>query len=218
MKILACLFINSHGNACLPTISPIAIRTSGIAVSEGKYLLNGSLITTDGALTLVISDADSAPNMPEFLFAAGMADEKNGNISNSGLVCDTMGGPVAGELVDIVDGRVTLTGRMSRQCADALPSVPKPELATPPAEEPAAAPLPVDAPAPIPSVAPTKADFTDDKRVIITGGQLGIPFPDEPGPCPVLCGEAPAKPEPQKPAAKPAAHPNHISAEEVETF
>ena len=218
MKILASMYINGHCNACMPTTTPLAIRTSGRALTQGKYLISGAIVCTEGVLTLVVHSASPAVDLPEFMFCAGTADH-DGIIEDTGLFCD-FNGPFVGKLTDIVQGDAFFESIITSNSGEAvLPgSLAVPTAAAAKNEDPAA-PSSKESEGLV--VAAVDAQ-TEDREVVITEGFLDIPFPDLGGPCPGLC--APIKHtsrQPTRTTGEPAnmrLGRNFISPEEVTTF
>ena len=218
MKILACIYLNANGNACMPTPTPLAIRTVGKALAQGKYLISGEIVCTAGALTLAVHSASPSPDMQEFMFCAAIADH-DGIIENTALVCG-FDGPFAGKLTDIVEGEAFFESNSTSHIAEAALPASLAVATTDKATNEDAAALPSKASgSPVVARSDTQAGR---RRIVITSPPLGIPFPDDSDPCPGLC--PPPKPTPKQPTsaagetAKLRGKLNHISREEVMTF
>jgi len=204
MKILACIYINGNSNACMPTTTPLAVRTTGQTLTQGKHIISGEIVGAGGELTLVVHSAAPAPDMQEFMFCAATPNQ-DGIIESTGLVCG-FDGPFAGRLMDVVQGEAFFTTIITRDSGEAvLPD----SLAV------AAAPAAKDEDAAIDA-------HVEDRNIVITEGFLEIPFPVVGGPCPGLCTEP--KPSLKKQASM-SRNPtiaqngrNHISPEEITTF
>jgi len=218
MNIIASIYLNGNGNACMPTTTPLAIRTAGKVLAQGKHLISGEIVCNAGALTLVVYSASPAADLPEFMFCAATASH-DGIIENTGLFCG-LDGPFAEKLMDIVEGEAFFESNTTSHTGEtALPA----SLAVATADEATnedAAALPCKESEGL-VVAGTDTQ-AERHRIVITSPPLGIPFPDDAGICPGLC--PPPKPTPKQPTsatgetAKLRGKLNHISPEEVMTF
>ena len=193
MKILASIYVNGSGNACMPTTTPLAVRTAGQSLNQGKHLIAGEIVCIAGTLTLVVHSASPAADLQEFMVCAAIPD-RDGIIESACLVC-SFNGPFVGKLTDIAHGEVFFESIITSDTGEAILlgglSVASADAAR---DEDAVA---VDSNECEGQVVARSYTPVGTNRIVITSPPLGIMFPDEPGPCSGLC--APLNPTTKHP-------------------